>query len=84
MSSNHEMDPCPQRHVSGPGGRRLSATAVQRRPPTGTLASRCPGGISGVDWGPLVHVCWPVGSQAHHILLSQLPQARDRRLEIVV
>ena len=63
---------------------RLSATAARRRPPTCTLASRCPGGISSMaDWGALVHVRWPVGAQTRHIRLSQLLQASHRRLEIV-
>ena len=85
MSSGGEMDPCPQRHASRPGGAaRLSATAARRRPPTSILASTCPGGISGVDLGTLMHVCWPVGGQTRHIWLSQLLQASHRRLEIVV
>ena len=41
-------------------------------------------GISRADWGILVHVCWPVGGQAHIILLSKLLQASHRRLGIVV
>ena len=63
---------------------RLSATAARRRPPTSTLASRCPGGISRADWGALGYVCWPINAQTRHIWLSQLLQAGHRRLEIVV
>jgi len=85
MSSGGEMEPRPQRHASRPGGAaRLSATAARRRPPTSTLASMCPGGISRADWGTLVHVCWPVGAQTRHIWLSHLLQASHRRLETVV
>ena len=87
MSSGGEMESWPQRHASRPGvtwrAARLSATAARRRPPTSTLASTCPGGISRADWGTLVHVCWPVGAQTRHIRLSQLLQASHRRLEVV-
>ena len=85
MSSNREMDPWPpEACLWAWGAARLSATAARRQPPTSTLASRCPGGISRADWGTLVHVCWPVGAQTRHIRLSQLLQASHRRLEIVV